>query len=397
MSKRICDWYNKSSLNYLLTFLLILTPGLMLWSFVLGRLYPIHLTEQVPFFFDLIEMHKSIPRIVIYFLGLINFLLIWLLAKKILSGWKALVPPLVFSLSPWSAYLIVAGSLYIYLLSLIMFAFFGLLLLKSKKIKLGTATFIIGSLMSIYSSLLMLIIFPLVIIVLVLNKFIDFKTIRYSVFLIILFCLPLFILMIKNQVGLKNIYNNQVKVFSNPGFLSASNQFQGESQKAGMAVFAKLTENKYQYISKVFLLKSIKHLTPSTFFTPQEKLLTFSFSPPIFFGFLTPFLYGLYLILCTKTLRYYLLSCLVLIIPSLFSKFTVDLNRLVLLEPVIVFVISFGLIKFIENQEKRYRVLLLVTILLVVAQFLVTISDIDLREYPRYMRYFGGRLEIGEQ
>lgn len=389
-----------------LVFILILIPALLFWSSLLGRLYPIHLAQQIPFFFDLMEVHKYIPQSFVYIFGLINYLLIWMIARKIFKSVssqaslikrEALIPLLVFSLSPWPAYLIFAGSFYVYLLSLLLFVFLGLLLIRSGKIKLGTLYFIVGSVMSLYSSLLMLIMIPISIALLVMNKLITLKQIKVSICLIILFCLPLFISMIKNPVGLKNIYNNQVMVFSDPGLSSASNQFQGESKKEGFRILARLSENKYVYISKFLLLKSIKNMIPATFFTPQEHLLIFSFSPPILFGFLVPFLYGLYLIFNSMILRKYLLSCLVLIIPSFLSKSMVDLNRLILVAPIIIFIISFGLINLAKNKNRFSKAMLFLSIVFVLFQFWVVIFDINLREYPRYERSLGGRLEIEKQ
>lgn len=380
-----------------LVFILILIPALLFWSSLLGRLYPIHLAQQIPFFFDLIEVHRSISQGFNYLFGLFIYLLIWIIAKKIFVKKEALIPLLVFSLSPWPAYLIFAGSFYVYLLSLLLFVFLGLLLIRSGKIKLGTLYFIVGSVMSLYSSLLMLIMIPISVALLVMNKLVTLKQIKVSICLIILFCLPLFISMIKNPVGLKNIYNNQVMVFSDPGLSSASNQFQGESKKEGFGIPARLSENKYVYISKFLLLKSIKNMIPVTFFTPQEHLLIFSFSPPILFGFLAPFLYGLYLIFNSMILRKYLLSCLVLIIPSFLSKSMVDLNRLILFAPIIIFIISFGLINLAKNKNRFSKAMLFLSIVFVLIQFWVVIFDINLREYPRYERSLGGRLEIEKQ
>lgn len=380
-----------------LEFILILILAVLLCSLLVGRLYPIHLIQQKLFFFDLIEVDKNIPHILIYVFGLVNYLLIWSVSKQIFAGKKALIPLLIFSLSPWPAYLIFAGSFYIYLLMLIMVSFLGVMLIKQGGIKLGGLFFITGNIISLYSSLLMLIVFPVAITLLIITKFISFKKIRFSILLTILFCLPLFVSMIKNPVGMGNIYNNQIMVFSDPSIFSATNQFQGASGKEGFKIFSKFTENKYIYISKFLLLKSIKNITPVTFFTPQEKLLGFSFSPPILFGFLTPFLYGLYLILSLKNLRGYLFGSLVFIIPSFLSKLTVDLNRLVLFAPIIVFIISFGLINLAKHKNKIVRIILFLSLVLVLVQFLVTMFDINVREYPRYERTLEGRFEIEKQ
>ena len=136
---------------------------------------------------------------------------------------------------------------------------------------------------------------------------------------------------------------------------------------------------------------------PATFFTSQEKLLNFSFSPPIYFGFLIPFLYGLYRILKLPVTRKYLLISAILIIPSFLARSLVDLNRLVIFSPVIIFVTSYGLILFSRHQKKLFRFATYITLFLVLIQFLVTQFDISFREVSRYQRVFGQNTEVGKQ
>ena len=109
-------------------------------------------------------------------------------------------------------------------------------------------------------------------------------------------------------------------------------------------------------------------------------------------------MYGLYLILSFKTRRRYLLLSLVLIIPSFLSEKMVDLNRLVLFEPVIIFIAVYGLQGFYNNKKLLTKIILCLSLILVLFQFLVTISDINSREYPRFERYQGiARWQIDKQ
>lgn len=371
-------------------------PALLFLSFLTGKFYPVRLTNQIPLFFDLIELHQGIPLWLGYILVFADYLLIWLIAKRILIGKEVFIPLFVFSLSPWLFYLTWAGSFYAYLLSLMMLAFLGLIIIAQRRTVLGMTAFISGSVFALYSSLLILMIFPLLIIMLVLTKLITLDKIKFASLLILLFCLPLFFALFKNQAGLKNIFHNQVTILSDPSLISATNQFQGESRKKGFSIAAKLVENKYIFIAKFALLKSMKHITPSTYFTSQEGLLTFSFTPPIFAGFLVPFLYGLYLIIESPANRKFLFVSLPLLLPSILSQKIVDLNKLILFEPIVIFIISYGIIKMLRGR-RFYRLLLLLSIVLLVGQFLVTIFDITYREYPRYERYFGEKMEIEQQ
>ena len=95
-------------------------------------------------------------------------------------------------------------------------------------------------------------------------------------------------------------------------------------------------------------------------------------------------------------IRKLLFVSLLLLLPSILSKKLIDLNNLILFEPVIIFVISFGIIKLLQWQ-RSHKLLLLISIILVLGQYLITIYDISYREYPRYGRFFGDKLEISQK
>lgn len=374
-------------------FLILLSPFLLLWASLLGRLYPIHSTEQIPFFFDLLEIHISLESFTVYIFGLISFLLIWLISKKTFNKTFWLMP-LLFSISPWFAYLTYFGSYYIYLLALLLFTIYGLILIKSGSTRSGTFVFAAGSLMLLYSSLTLAIIYPLFIVGLLKSDYISLGSIKKSLFIIFLLCLPLLLFAFKNQEGTKNIFNNEINLFSDPGLISSVNILQGESRKGNLGFFSRLTENKYIYLSKYSILKAFKHLAPSTYFTPQQKLLNFSFSSPFFAGLLIPFLYGLFLIFKSVSLRRYLIWLIILMIPSFLAKSLVDLNRLIIFSPVMLFIIAFGLRELAEHKGKIVKIGLVLVILFTSLQFLNTLFDINTREYARYERSFDGIFEI---
>lgn len=363
-------------------------------AFLIRTLYPIHLMGENLFYADLLTKPLTIPLWLTFIFSNINVVILSILSQFIWNKRQGLILPLLYILNPWSVYLTSLNSFYIYLTSLILMMIFGLILVKSEYRKIGIIVLILGGVLLIYSSLIIFIISPLIITGVLILKLFNKNEIRNLSFWIILFSIPLFIAIFKNPVGWANIYRNQVNIYSGSGHLSDINSFQGQAQAAGFKFFSKIAENKYVYFVKYTSLKIIKNLTPSTYFTPQEKLANFSFSPPIFLGFLLPFLYGGYLLFkSSPTIKFFGVS-LILIIPALLSKQFVDLNRLVIFSFVIFYVISYGLIKLYQSKNFSHRITFLLAIVLVIIQFLVTLSDIYLREYPRFERTFSINFEI---
>jgi hypothetical protein len=82
--------------------------------------------------------------------------------------------------------------------------------------------------------------------------------------------------------------------------------------------------------------------------------------------------------------------------PSVLAKQPVDLNRLVIFMPIIVFIISYGIVKLIEQKNKK-MVYIVIFSVLVFLQVLITVSDIKLREKDRFIQYFGQNYEVKEQ
>lgn len=368
-------------------FLLFLSLSVLFAALVFKAIYPLHFSKQPLFFSDLLGFSFGLPIWVIYLFGILDVFIVWLLGKILFNRIYAYSFMLFFSLSPWFIYSVVSGSFYIYLLGLLLIIFLGIYLIMSNKQKIGGLIFIISSMLMLYSSFIFLISYLLIVGGLILLKIVPFNKIKFCLVTVFIICLPLFIMIFKNTIGIKNILNNQINFLSDSGIQSNINMFQGESKKEGFGYLSKLGENKYVYVLRYMILKFTKNLTPSTFFTPGEKLLGFSFTPPIYLGLIIPFMYGLYLILSFKATRRYLFLSLALIFPSFFSAKLIDLNRLILFEPVIILTVIYGLREL--NKKQPTRIILYSCLILVLIQFLVSISDISLREYPRFERYQG--------
>lgn len=368
--------------NKLVLFIVIVGLNQILTAILLREIYPIHLQTQKPFFLELMELDFRIPLWIIFIFNPINILLLYFIGRIFFHKKYAFIVSLLFAISPWSVYLTVAGSFYIILLTFILLTVLGILRQKMK-------LFIAGILLSIYSSIIFLIIMPPFFLGLVKFKLLNSEIAKKTITIILILSLPLILLSFSNTAGLKNVYQNQVTIFSDPGLMTAVNNFQGESKKMGLIFLTKLVENRYIYFGEYIALKAFKNITPATFFTPQEKLLKFSFTPPILIGLLIPFLYGLFKIFSSPILiKIFLLSTL-LIIPSLLSSGLVDLNRLILFKPVIILITSLGLIKLSDK-----RILLYLIVILILVQLGVTIFDINQREFLRYERYLGTGFEI---
>lgn len=333
------------------------------------------------FFAELIDKTVTIPTFAFFLLFIINGFLIWLIGKKLFGKKYQIFPPLVYLFSPWFYYLALGHSFYFYLLFPILLVIYGL-------IKRENIITLIGVTMAIYSSPVSII---LLIILLTLKKF------RILIWTLLLL-LPLFMMAYGNRFAFKNTLNRELLVFSDPGIVNTANRFQGAAAESGLKTLARLSENKYLFYSEYFLLKYVDQLVPVTFFTPQYKLLGFSFTPPIFLGLLIPFLYGLYVLVLKSNIRRFLLISTVLVIPSVIGKDLVSLNRLILFSPVLIYIIISGLAYIFELRNKKLaRIILISTIFLIIFQLFVTLGDIKMREKLRFESYFGNNYEIAEQ
>jgi len=369
----------------------------LLTNFIYSNLYPIHFADKNFFVLELIDKTLNMQNILIFFFDMGILILLWLIGKKVFSSRFSVLPPIIYTISLWSSYLVSAGSFYIYLSFLILLIFYGLLLIKSNQRFWGTALVIGATSIATYSSLFLMLLLPVMLILIVVFKITPVNELRLSIPAVIILILPLVFLIYNNQSGFKNILSNEVQIFADPGLMNTVNSYQGAAKQKGLGLLARISENKYLFSVEYVILKFTKQITPPTYFTPQEKLLNFSFTPPIFLGLLVPFLFSLYQILKSSFLRRNLFLSSLLVIPSVFSKQMVDLNRLIIFMPVVTLIISYGFIKLYEQGKDKEKAFLILTLFLVTFQLLVTLSDINLRERSRFIKYHSQDYEIGNQ
>lgn len=384
---------NKNQLSILIG---LLIARELLTVFIQSNLGPIRFATQNFFVSDLIGKTYRWSNLWLNFFDLGNVILLWLIGKKIFANRFAFIPATIYTICSWGSYLVVASSFYIYLSFLILLIFYSLIIIYLGK-RAWVEILLIGVITTaFYSSFTLFITLPTVFVLTILFRIIPFKDLKKPFIFICILILPLVFSIIKNQTRFRNIESNEIKLFSDPGLLNMVNSYQGASKDAGFGKIAKISENRYIFTTEYILLKYIKNLIPATYFTQQEKLLNFSFTPPIYLGFLIPFIYGLYRIFQHSIFRKFFFLSTLLVIPSVLAKSMVDLNRLVLFAPVVIIVISYGFVKLF-NKGKRTFLFLIITLVLVMFQFFVTTSDIKLREKDRYIKYYGKNYEIGKQ
>lgn len=382
---------------YLLLAIFVLT---IFWqSYILNLIFPVHFNPRNIFFSDLIDHPLTISLWLGYVFGFMDMLLLYMIGRKLFSSDEAFLPTLIFGISPWTAYLLAAESIYPFIVCLILFIGYGLLLLDSSKQLYGKILIILGSVAAFYSSLYMIIVMPLFFICAIFLKIVSFNKIKFVIFAIVILLLPLVIFMNINFGGVKNLFAQQITIFADPGVIQSNNAFQGQAQKDKMGILSKIAENKYEHLLRYSVLKTLNNLAPAVYFTPQEKLLGFSFSPPIYLGFIIPFFYGLYKVLCSSVLRKYFIFSLILTIPSVLSQQQVELNRLFIIMPSVIILISYGLINlYHQRKQMSFRVVLYSVLGLIFFQMVLVGFDVSAREHQRYLKYFSiTNVEIGRQ
>lgn len=394
MLKKILDLLVK---NYFLLIFILLFKLLSLFL-LLHALNQIQYDQQNLFIFELLGVNFRIPSVAYMALDIVNIYLIWLVSYPVFKKKYALIPALIYAISPWSGYLSIAGSHYIFLLFFILFFVCVTLSENIRKSMLGYFVLASTILIMFISSWMNFFILPIILTVLYYLGFISLEKLRRIIMILLIPLVLFFILIFIKSIGFRNVLANDVTIFNGPELLNAVNNYQGASREKGVVYLSKISENRYVYIGKFVILKTLKNFAPSTYFTSQEKLLGFSFSPPIYYGFIIPFTVGLWMLLKIGGTKKTIYLLVFLMIPSIFSKQLVDLNRLVLIEPVIIFIISFGIIELWKSNRNKIKYMLLGTTLLLIAfQSVSVISDISIREHQRYVRYYDKNLELGKQ
>ena len=359
-------------------------------------MFPYYIAKNI-FLADLIQKTISLPQYIYLPLFIINGLIIWLISKLLIKSKYVFVPVLIYFLSPWGYYLTISRSFYVFLLFAVLATIYGLILIvKGKKI-IGSVSLIFGSLILLYSSSLFLILLPIILTLLIIFKIVPLKNIKTTIFPLALLTIPLLVLIMKNTTALKNIFAGEINIFSDPGLINTVNRYQGAAAEHGLKNLSRISENKYIFFGEYFALKYSTQLMPMTYFTPQYKLLNFSFSPPLFLGFLIPFFYGLYKLIGNSKVRTILLISTILVVPSVLSEGMVSLNRLLVFFQIIIAVISYGLIYLYEDRKNIVKkVFIILTLMLLVFQIAVTILDIKNLEIIRSQKYLEGKYELTE-
>lgn len=403
--------YNRRPFITCLLLLFIILIQLVLFSSIFTTIMPLSYVNKPILFFDLLGQHTFFPVELLLYVQIANLLLLWTISKNILEGFYSLLPSFLLSISPWTIYLASANSFYIYLLFFILVMIYGLILIAKSKPTLGTICFLIGFALSIYSSYLMLLTIPIFIVSFMLLKVVPANKIIRPLIFASISLLPLLFISLTHLSSIKNISRGEIGAFTDPGLLNSINYQRGSAEEDGFGILAKVADNKYVNYSEFVLLKSIKNLAPSSYFTSQEKLLGFSYSPPIYLGFVIPFFYGIFVLLDPKAIKIFpklkklpqsvflkilLLSCIFLL-PVILSKQIVDLNRLVLLSPIIFTVTSIGFIAILKQKKRYSPYLILFFLSLIIFQMGVTFKDIQTKESTRVIKYYGQSYKISGQ
>lgn len=268
-------------------------------------------------------------------LGFINSILIYLIAKKYMNTLGALVSVLVYMSSPLIAYYEFSSSPYLVIATCFLF----------------------------------------------IAKILQMRRFSFSNFY--LYLVMIFVFLVFSLVFLKS---GQITLFSDPGIINGLNQLRGESTKNGYGLESKIIENKYSYLGAHFLLNFIEQFSPAVYFTPEIKILGFSFSPPILFGFLITVLIGI--VSLGRNLKNLLFAGLlfsILILPSALSKNSPDLERLIITLPLICFLSGYGFSKISVFWPKQENTIKLFLFILLIFQYLVILFDIFSKEPIRLM------------
>lgn len=268
-------------------------------------------------------------------LGFINSVLIYLIARKYLDITGALLSVLAYSSSPLIAYYEFSTSPYLVIATLMLF--------------------ITGILQS--------------------RRF-TFLNNYYKLIII-------FIALISSLFFLKV---GQITLYSDSGVINGLNQLRGESIKSGFGLESKIIENRYNYLGAHFLFNFLEQFSPAVYFSPEYKILGFSFSPPILFGFLITVLIGLVSLGSNpRNLLFTGFIFSIFILPSALSKNSPDSERLIIAVPLICFLSGFGFSKLSVFWPRYVRTLKLIFFILIIFQFIVILFDISLREPVRLM------------
>lgn len=376
-------------LKKVLIFFIVLILFIILRGHIIYYLYYFNFNQEPLFFSEYIPKHIFLSWTAIC-LGFVNIFFLYNIGLRIYNFRFAVFLALLYAISPWSAYVDILGSNNVYFLSWFL-AFILSVILFKQNYKYSNVLLLFSSIGILTAS-----IFGLFVLIILLISIYSIKYINYlqliKVCKITLFPIFLVVYMLFSNINVtKNLIIINANFFQDPGILNIVNQLRGESDSANFSKLGKIIENKYLYIGEKILLNFSMNFSPSLLFSSQFKLYNFSFSPPIFLGFIIPFVIGIFML--KRNMKYLLVSVgliLGLSLPSVLDSRSPNLEKLVLISPVIYMYIALGLVTITKNIKIfRPTKLLLIVILIVSIQALFVIADIDLREKTRFDTIYG--------
>lgn len=363
-------------IKYKLLYLITILIYFINLSLSFENIYPLHFSQYSFFITDILGRPVDIPFWLILLASFANIFLLWKLAARIFPGYLKFVPALIYVSSFWVGFLTASDSAYILFLSFFLLILESIYLLKSGNRKFGIPLFLVSCLFIFYTTFICSLVLILALMFSLPVSPGLFKIIRPTISLLIVFLIPLLLITLFNMNSLKSSFHSDFTITSDIGIINYINDLRGQAKTKSEIFLNRLTENKYIYISRYILYKSLNNLSPANFFTAQEKMLSVSFIPPLLFGFLIPFLFGLYSVLKNKTVLKYLALSLLLTLPAVFSENEADLNRLILFLPIMLFIITSG----IEVLLKKFKPIFAIFIVALLAQYIVMMFDFNLRE-----------------
>lgn len=313
-------------------------------SFLITILIALSFRLYVEYFLPDIKLEPIlINKNILLVIDLMNLTLIWLIGKKILDSKRGLLAALLYGISPWSAYLYSASSIYIFFLFLILIDFWTILKIQLSEQK---------------------------------------RSILFVSSTAIIIC----------GIILFGISKGERSTLDDIGILNTVNQFRGEVLSSNFATVGRFIENRYTYFVEYMLFNTLRHFAPSIYFTSELKLLNFSFSPPIFLGLLIPFLWTIFNLVKNNINNYVYLLTILLIVPSIIDKNSPNLNKLIIFSPMIFLIISHGIVALYQGIKNKYALCLFLCFLfLTIFQLVVVLKDIAVREPLRYQKIIVAR------
>lgn len=325
-----------------------------------------------PLILQLLSFSLPISVYIQMLLSIGSGLLLYSIGKK-RSVFTGIVATGIYCFSPWYIYIDISQSIYSLGLFAVLLSIYGYIERKNLQ---GYKYLVAGGVLVSYTFVFGFI-YHLILMV------ISFRKERGRLLSGIIPLVPLIFLSLYNLEGLKNILRIEFSIFNDIGIINAVNTFQGNLYEAGWGGLGKLILNKFSYYFLLLSDSILRIFSPVTYFTAERKMFGFSNLAPLSFILLVPFLFGLKHILLSQTKKSYVwvVGFFALIISVFFSAKSMQLEKLVLISPFIILLISYGL-----NDLKKNKTIILVITLLFVLSVLLNVFD--------FVSYENMRMEI---